>query len=123
LLLGLGGESAAAAAALVLVAHALYKGALFLTAGALDHGAGARDLRRLGGLARTMPLTAAAALVATLSMVGLPPTLGYVGEEELLRATWEHGWPTWARTALTAVVTAALALYAAAALLVGLGPF
>jgi multicomponent Na+:H+ antiporter subunit A len=66
--------------------HGLYKAAMFLLAGNLDHGAGSRDARTLAGLAKAMPATRWTALAAGLSMAALPPTLGYVGKEELLHA-------------------------------------
>lgn len=71
------------------LAHALYKSALFLTAGIVDHETGTRDLRRLGGLAKVMPFTFAAALLAALSMAGLPPMFGFLAKETLL-ATAVH---------------------------------
>src|SRR5690606_31203546 len=52
--LGIGGQQAAHAAVALLLAHGLYKGAMFMVAGALDHGAGTRDLSALGGLWRAM---------------------------------------------------------------------
>lgn len=71
------------------VAHAFYKSALFLIAGSIDHEAGTRDLRRLGGLRRAMPFTFAVAVVAALSMAGLPPLFGFLAKETLL-ATAVH---------------------------------
>lgn len=64
--------------------HALYKACLFMVVGIIDHSAGTRDLRQLGGLARRMPLTAATAFVALAAMAGLPLTSGYVSKELLL---------------------------------------
>lgn len=72
-----------------ILAHALYKSALFLTAGIVDHETGTRDIRRLGGLARVMPFTFGAALLAALSMAGLPPMFGFLAKETLL-ATAVH---------------------------------
>ncbi|MBW7866233.1 MAG: putative monovalent cation/H+ antiporter subunit A [Candidatus Hydrogenedentes bacterium] len=89
LLLGLGGAAAVTAAMAFLFAHALYKAALFLVAGAVDHGTGERDVERLGGLRRAMPLTAAGAAVAGLSMAGLPPLFGFTAKE-LLYETLLH---------------------------------
>jgi multicomponent K+:H+ antiporter subunit A len=71
------------------LAHALYKSALFLVVGSVDHEAGSRDLRRLGGLARFMPFTFGVGLVAALSMAGLPPLFGFLAKETLL-ATATH---------------------------------
>ncbi|MFD1327569.1 putative monovalent cation/H+ antiporter subunit A [Mycoplana ramosa] len=86
LLTGFGSEHAAAAAALYLVAHSLFKGALFMVAGLLDHETGTRHITRLGGLARAMPVTFAAAVLAALSMGGLPPFFGFLGKEEVYTA-------------------------------------
>ena len=70
-------------------AHALYKSALFLVVGIVDHETGTRDLRRLGGLRRTMPYTFAVGVLAALSMAGLPPLFGFLAKETLL-ATAVH---------------------------------
>lgn len=88
MLLGWGTAESVAAAMVYLVAHAAYKGALFLVAGAVDHATGTRDVRRLGGLARAMPLTAAGATMAGLSMAGVPPWLGFLGKEHVYSAMW-----------------------------------
>ncbi|HSX75458.1 MAG TPA: hydrogen gas-evolving membrane-bound hydrogenase subunit E, partial [Shinella sp.] len=83
MLTGFGSEHAVAAAALYLVAHSLFKGALFMVAGLIDHEAGTRDITRLGGLRRAMPVTFLAALLAALSMAGLPPFFGFLAKEEI----------------------------------------
>ncbi|MFN2135013.1 MAG: hydrogen gas-evolving membrane-bound hydrogenase subunit E [Candidatus Promineifilaceae bacterium] len=72
-----------------ILAHALYKSALFMVAGIVDHETGTRDLRRLGGLDKVMPFTFGAALLAALSMAGLPPMFGFLAKETLL-ATAVH---------------------------------
>jgi multicomponent Na+:H+ antiporter subunit A len=86
LLLGIGTPEAAAAAMVFLLAHALYKGALFMVAGALDHATGTRDVERLGGLRRAMPITAAVAALAAVSLAGFGPVLSFIGKELLLEA-------------------------------------
>jgi multicomponent Na+:H+ antiporter subunit A len=86
LLIGLDTSLSMAAAMVFLLVHAFYKGALFLVAGAVDHETGSRDLRELGGLRRAMPITTAAALLAALSMIGLPPMLGFLGKELIYEA-------------------------------------
>jgi multicomponent Na+:H+ antiporter subunit A len=86
LLIGLDTTPSIQAAVVFLLVHALYKGALFLIAGAIDHETGVRDLTLLGGLRRAMPVTAAAATLAALSMAGLPPMLGFIGKELLYEA-------------------------------------
>ncbi len=85
-LLGVGGKAGPFAAVAYLLAHACFKGALFMVAGAIDHETEERDSERLGGLARAMPITAAASGLAALSMVGLFPFLGFVAKEEVIAA-------------------------------------
>ncbi|MBC2775586.1 putative monovalent cation/H+ antiporter subunit A [Rhizobium sp. AQ_MP] len=86
MLTGFDTESAIEAAVLYLVAHSLFKGALFMVAGAIDHEAGTRDITRLGGLGKLMPLTFAAAILAAVSMAGLPPLFGFLAKEEIYYA-------------------------------------
>ena len=81
LLIGIGTEKAFKAAMVFLLAHSLYKGALFMAAGAIDHEAGTRDIRKLGGLIGKMPFTFLAVLLAGISMAGLPPAFGFIGKE------------------------------------------
>ncbi len=81
LLIGIGTEKAFKAAMVFLLAHSLYKGALFMAAGAIDHEAGTRDIRKLGGLIGKMPITFLAVLAAGISMAGLPPAFGFIGKE------------------------------------------
>ena len=80
-LLGLDTDVSRLAALLHTVNHAAFKGALFLIAGAVENAAGTRDLRKLGGLAAGMPVTAALATLAALSMAGLPPLGGFISKE------------------------------------------
>ncbi|HLE73034.1 MAG TPA: putative monovalent cation/H+ antiporter subunit A, partial [Anaerolineales bacterium] len=117
LLIGLGSSKAIEAALVLLVAHALYKGALFLVAGAVDHESGTRDVTRLGGLARLMPLTTAAAGLAALSMAGILPTLGFISKELLYEVTLERGAAWFAPAFAAAIFTVFVAAVA------GLSPF
>jgi multicomponent Na+:H+ antiporter subunit A len=80
-LIGLGGQYAVTAAITFLVVHSLYKGGLFLVAGAIDHETGTRDIRLLGGLRKYLPLITAGALLAALSYAGIPPFFGFVAKE------------------------------------------
>lgn len=91
LLVGVGTELALAGAVLYLIAHALFKGGLFMVAGAIDHETGTRDVTRLGGLAGKMPITLVAALLGCLSMAGLPPLIGFVAKEVLYDGVWHAG--------------------------------
>ncbi len=86
LLTGFGAPYAIEAAVLYLVAHSLFKGALFMVAGIIDHETGTRDVTRLGGLRSAMPLTFAIALAAAVSMGGLPPFFGFLAKEEVYAA-------------------------------------
>ncbi|HEY8535847.1 MAG TPA: proton-conducting transporter membrane subunit, partial [Vicinamibacterales bacterium] len=121
LLLGVGTEGAVVAALVYLLAHAGYKGALFLVAGAVDHETGTRDVAALGGLRRVMPRTAIAGGLAALSMAGVPLTLGFIGKDAAYEALL-HGGATWS-TALLALLIAASVLMGLAGLLAGVGPF
>ena len=89
MLLGIGTELAVKAAMAYLLAHAIYKAALFMTSGTIDHETGVRDPDLLGGLRRAMPFTAAAALVGGLSMAGVPLLLGFVSKEYFYKALLE----------------------------------
>jgi multicomponent Na+:H+ antiporter subunit A len=89
MLLGIGTELAVKAAMAYLLAHAIYKAALFMTSGTIDHETGTRDPDLLGGLRRAMPFTAAAALVGGLSMAGVPMLLGFVSKEYFYKALLE----------------------------------
>ena len=120
MLVGLGTTLAIKAMVVLLVAHALYKAALFMVAGNVDHETGTRDVTRLGGLVRRMPWTAAAGLLAALSMAGAPPMFGFLGKELLYKAKLDlTAVATW--IILVAVVTNVLLV--AIALLVALKPF
>lgn len=74
-------QIALAAAVTFIVVHALYKAALFMVVGILDHEVGTREADALGGLGRLMPVTAIAAGAAAFSMAGFPPFLGFIGKE------------------------------------------
>lgn len=80
LLIGLPNAEAALAVIAFLFAHALYKAPLFFVAGNIDHATGTRSIDHLMGLRRRMPWTTAAAVLAGLSMAGLPLSFGYVAK-------------------------------------------
>ena len=91
MLIGIAPDLSATAAVTFLLVHALYKAALFLIAGVLDHETGSRDASALGGLRHAMPWTAAAAVLAALSMAGLPPFVGFVAKEIVYEAKLAAG--------------------------------
>ena len=119
MLIGLGNAAAVAAAMGFLLAHAIYKGALFLVAGAIDHGAGTRDVGLLSGLGRKMPITMVAAGCAALSMAALPPFIGFLAKEQVYAATTQGLAPV----AVTALTIVASALFIVIAAMVGVRPF
>ncbi len=90
MMVGVGGQEAINAAMTYVMAHALYKGALFLAAGSIDHETGTRRVSQLSDLIRKMPFTAVAVLMATASMTGILPFLGFIGKESLYHALY-HG--------------------------------
>jgi multicomponent Na+:H+ antiporter subunit A len=120
LLLGIGEKSAVEAAMTYLIVHAIYKGTLFLVAGIVDHETGIRDVTKLSGLRKAMPITAFAAALAALSMAGLPPLFGFLGKELLYEAIIDA---PMAAQILTAVTMITSALMVAVAGMVGLAPF
>lgn len=123
MLLGLGNHYAIEAAVVFLVVHSLYKGALFMVAGAVDHESGTRFITELGGLRQVMPFTFVAAGLAALSMAGIPPFLGFVGKELIYEGTQAAEiWP-WLLT-MAAVLANILTIIAAglAAIRPFLGP-
>ncbi|MES0882938.1 putative monovalent cation/H+ antiporter subunit A [Roseibium sp. SCP14] len=115
MLTGTSHEKALEGAVLYLLAHSLFKGSLFMVAGTIDHEAGTRDITKLGGLRSVMPVTFVAACLASLSMAGLPPFIGFIAKEVLYYGTWGwleiYGLPM----TITAVVGNALMLVIAAA--------
>lgn len=86
LLLGIDTEEAVKAAVLFLFIHAFYKASLFMVAGFIEKKTGTRDIRQLGGLMKSFPLTFVISLLALLSMAGLPPMLGFLGKELIYEA-------------------------------------
>jgi len=120
MLLGIGSKLAIKAFFIYLIAHSLYKATLFLVAGTLDHEAGTRDVGKLGGLARKMPVTAVTAALASFSMMGVIPLIGFIGKETLYKAVLEV--QPWGR-ALIVLAVAASALLVVVTLLVGFRPF
>ncbi|QPQ32860.1 Na+/H+ antiporter subunit A [Lysinibacillus sp. JNUCC 51] len=69
-----------------LINHSTFKGALFMMVGIVDHEAGTRDIRRLGGLMALMPVTFTIAVIGGFSMAGLPPFNGFLSKEMFFTA-------------------------------------
>jgi len=87
LLLGMNSELGLIAAIFHIVNHATFKASLFMAAGMVDHESGTRDLSRLSGLARMMPITATLAVVAAASMAGVPLLNGFISKEMFFTET------------------------------------
>lgn len=84
MLLGQDTEIAFKSLVVSITAHTLYKGALFFSAGIIEHQTGSRDLRKLSGLGKVLPTTAWITIIAAMSMAGLPPLFGFLAKETLL---------------------------------------
>ena len=89
-LAGIGSPLALVAAVFHIVNHAVFKASLFMAAGIIDHETGTRDMRRLSGLARAMPITAMLAIVASAAMAGVPLLNGFLSKEMFFEATLVH---------------------------------
>jgi multicomponent Na+:H+ antiporter subunit A len=90
-LLGLGGPKGALAASFYVIAHAIAKAALFLTAGAVTEATGSKTLSGTGGLARAMPVLAVASGIAAAALAALPLTIGFFKDELFFGAAVERG--------------------------------
>ena len=90
-LYGIGGAAASGAAALYVIAHAIAKSALFMTAGAVTVATGETRLSRLGGLAPELPVVAVASAVVAATLAALPLTVGFFKDELFFAAAREAG--------------------------------
>lgn len=88
--------------------HAAFKGLLFLNAGAIEYSAGTRDLREMGGLAKSMPVTSATSFAASLSISGIPPFNGFFSKLIIIiAAVMGHFYLLAALAALVSIITLA----------------
>ncbi len=87
LLLGLNSPLAAVAAVFHIMNHATFKASLFMAVGIVDHESGTRDIRRLSGLRKMMPITATLAMVASAAMAGVPLLNGFLSKEMFFAET------------------------------------
>ena len=87
MLFGLSTSLSPTAALFHFLNHAVFKASLFMAAGIIDHETGTRDLRRLGGLRRLMPMTVVLATVATGAMAGIPLLNGFLSKEMFFAET------------------------------------
>jgi len=104
-LVGVGSRDAALAGMTMVVAHAMFKAALFMVVGIIDHSTGTRDIRKLARLGPEAPWLAAIAALAAASMAGLPPFLGFVGKEAALESILDANvLEPWQRTSVVAAI-------------------
>ncbi|HKA83841.1 MAG TPA: NADH-quinone oxidoreductase subunit L [Acidimicrobiales bacterium] len=104
------GVGAYVAAIFHMIAHAFFKALLFLGAGSVIHGMdGEQDMRRMGGLRKFMPLTAATFMVGWLAIAGVPPFAGFWSKDDILLFAWgsggAQGHTLWAIGLVTALLT------------------
>ncbi len=81
LLFGLDTPLAVVAGVFHIINHAVFKASLFMAAGIIDHETGTRDMRKLNGLWKAMPITATLAMVASAAMAGVPLANGFLSKE------------------------------------------
>lgn len=87
LLFGLNTQLAAVAAIFHIINHATFKASLFMAAGAIDHETGTRDMLRINGMWKYMPITATVAMVAASAMAGVPLLNGFLSKEMFFAET------------------------------------
>ncbi len=107
LLLGMNSPLALVAAVFHMVNHATFKASLFMAAGIVDHETGTRDIRRLSGLYRAMPITAVLAIVAAAAMAGVPLLNGFLSKEMFFAETVFLDRSDWLRIGLPIAATVA----------------
>lgn len=118
-LLSMGTGKATFAAISIVFAHAVFKAALFMIIGEVDVRAGTRDIRELGGLARSMPVAFAIAVTSGLSMAGAGPVLGFAAKEAAIEGALLVEGTEGALLLAVIVVAAALTVAYTVRLLIG----
>ncbi|MFZ8934009.1 MAG: hydrogen gas-evolving membrane-bound hydrogenase subunit E [Bacteriovoracaceae bacterium] len=89
-LIGQGTELGLIAALTYILTHAFYKSSLFLVVGSIDHSMKSRNLTELYLLRKILPLTSTVTFMAIFSMIGLPPTIGYLAKHLLYESTYNY---------------------------------
>jgi len=107
LLLGLNSDLASVAAVFHIMNHATFKASLFMAAGIIDHESGTRDIRRLSGLLKAMPVTGTLAFVASAAMAGVPLANGFLSKEMFFAQTIDLSARPWLDAALPVAATVA----------------
>jgi multicomponent K+:H+ antiporter subunit A len=91
MLFGLGTPLGELAGVFHILNHAIFKASLFMAVGIIDHECGTRDMRNINGLFKYMPYTAVLAMVAALSMAGVPLFNGFLSKEMFFGETLQRG--------------------------------
>ncbi|HEV2072824.1 MAG TPA: hydrogen gas-evolving membrane-bound hydrogenase subunit E, partial [Thermomicrobiales bacterium] len=107
---GMGGEEGVAGATFYVLAHALAKSALFMTAGAVTEATGKKNLPDVGGLMRRMPLLAAGSGLAAAGIIALPLAIGFFKDELFFAAAYARGTEVAVMSVLGAALTFAYIL-------------
>src|SRR6476659_8129649 len=113
LLIGCGNPDALLGGLAMLIAHATFKAPLFFVVGIIDTSTGTRDLTKLSGLGGSMPVVAAMAVLAAISMAGIPPMLGFAAKEAGYAGLLDGGTAGYIGTAVMAVGSAFTVAYSA----------
>jgi len=116
MVVGLGRPDAALAGLGLLLAHGLFKAALFLVVGIIDHQSGTRDIRKLSGVFRSSRALGVVAAIAAASMAGVPPLAGFVAKESVFEAFVHYGTghdaPAWGIWILVGLVIGSILTFA-----------
>jgi len=114
MVVGLGTPEAALAGLALLLAHGLFKAALFLVVGIIDHQTGTRDVRKLSGVFTSSRALGIVAVLGAASMAGLPPLAGFVAKESVFTAfvEWAPGAGVWGYVVLVGMVLGSILTFA-----------
>jgi len=109
IVIGFGTHDTALAGLALLLAHSLFKAALFLVVGIIDRQLSTRDIDELSGVGRQAPTLAVVSIISVASMAGLPPLMGFVAKEAALTAMLERALDggVWAWVGLIGIVVGA----------------
>jgi multicomponent K+:H+ antiporter subunit A len=105
LLLGMNSPMAAVAAVFHIMNHATFKASLFMAAGIIDHESGTRDIGRLSGLFKVMPITGTLAIIASAAMAGVPLLNGFLSKEMFFAETVFISAAPWIEIVLPLIAT------------------
>ena len=89
------------------ITHAFFKACLFLGSGSVIHAMGGeQDMRKMGNLRKSMPITFITMLVATLAISGIPPFAGFFSKDEILITAFHNNIPLFVIASIASIMTA-----------------